>query len=791
MDVSDICTISGYRDPQHVNGLMKIKSAVASVALTLSVLSSTAGTSPEGGHTPLGDVYVNSWEKRDGALVIETVEGALTLRPYGFGALHFKLTPSKRIEEKDIYTVTQGSHPAADFEVEEDGADISLVTDRYRFVLHKFTGNYGFYTPDGRLLLEEAGNRRQPIREDSIPPRGLFKIGAGEALYGLGEFRDNVLNLRGKKRDLVQFNTQAAVPVIYSTAGWGMLWNNPSRTLFEDSAKGMSFMSDHGRTLDYYLFAGDSLDSLVSSYRSLTGEAPMVPHWSLGYHQSRNKYASQEEVLSIAERMKQERIQMSSIFIDYFYWQKYGTGSHRFDETVFPDPAAMLATLHDRYDTRAVITVWPTFNRSTANYEELRSKGMLLEGARALDGIIYDVFNPEARKLYLKQIEPLLKIGLDGWFLDGPEPDHVQSFLPTVTFAGPAAAVRNLYPLLHVENFYNNLLKLHPDRRPYILTRCAWAAQQRTGAAVWSGDIPTTFDELAVQVAAGLSFTATGIPYWTTDIGGYQGGDPRSEEYRELFTRWFQYGTFCPVFRSHGRRAPGDTKAPNELWAYGDRVQEICSGFIDLRYTLMPYIYTLTGDVTHKSYTPMRLLAFDFPEDGNVADCKDQFMYGPSLLVCPVLKAGTTERKVYLPQGAEWIDYWTGERYDGGRTLTADAPIDKIPLYVRAGAIMPLYADGSKAHTPDDPVRILVYEGRDGDFELYKDDGVSFDYKGGEFAYIPFSWNDTANELTIDAQKGGYNMGQPQEFEIVLVGDGRSRVSKTIGYKGVKQVVKF
>jgi alpha-D-xyloside xylohydrolase len=741
------------------------------------------------------DIYVNSWEKKNDVLVVETVEGWLYLKPYSFGTLHYKLTPFHSKDEKNSYAVIK-EFPSADFTVEENEQDLILATDQYKFVLHKFTGNYSFYNSENKLLLRETANKRDVAREDSVIPRSIFQLSADEALYGLGQFRDNALNLRGKTRELVQFNTQAAVPVIYSTAGWGLFWDNPSRTLFEDNEQGMRFTSDFGDKIDYYLFAGNTLDALIASYRQLTGEAPMIPYWSLGFHQSRNKYATQEEVLSIARRMQEEDISMSSIFIDYFYWQKYGTGSHQLDETIFPDPQGMLKTLHDKYQTKAVITVWPTFKKGTAHYEELESKGLLIEGAKALDGIIYDVFNPEARKIYWKQVLPLIQTGLDGWFLDGPEPDQVNSFLPAHTFAGPALTVRNVYPLLHVENFYDNLVKLYPGKRPYILTRCAWASQQRTGAAIWSGDIPTTFDELQKQLTAGLNFTATGIPYWTTDIGGYQGGDPANEAYRELFTRWFEYGVFCPVFRSHGRRYPGDTKAPNELWAYGKEVQEICKKYIQLRYTLMPYIYTLAGDVTHKNYTPMRLLAFDFQEDKAVLDCKNQFMLGPSLLVCPVLNAGEVSREVYLPEGYQWIDFWTGEAYQGGQRMIADAPKYKIPLYVKSGAIIPSYLDDSKTNKPDAPMKIYIYKGSDGSFELYKDDGESFDYKQNQFAYIPFSWNDKNNELLIDSQRGNYGKGKVQEFQIILV-EGKQKdlrsipVKKHVRYDGNKQIIKL
>jgi predicted alpha-1,2-mannosidase len=727
--------------------------------------------------------YVNSWEKKDGELVIETVEGILHLRPYDFGALHYKLIPPEQ-NDKESYAVIN-EFPAIDFKIEEDDSDLALITGKYRFVLHKSTGNFSFYNSENKLLLKDAVNKREAIKAGSIVPHNLFKITSEEALYGLGQFRDNALNLRGKKRELIQFNTQAAVPVIYSTAGWGLFWDNPSRTVFEDSKNGMSFTSDFGNKLDFYLFAGSTIDSLIASYRRLTGEVPMIPYWSLGYHQSRNKYATQEEILNIAQRMDKEKIQMSSIFIDYFYWQKYGTGSHRFDEALFPNPQSMLKTLQEKYQTKAVITIWPAFKKGTEHYEEFESKGMLLDGAKALDGIIYDVFNPEARNLYWKQILPLVKTGLGGWFLDGPEPDQIASFLPANTFAGPAVTVRNLYPLLHAENFYNNLITLYPNERPYLLTRCAWAAQQRTGAAIWSGDIPTTFDELRKQITAGLNFVSTGIPYWTTDIGGYQGGDPESEEYRELFTRWFEYGTFCPIFRCHGRRYPGDTKAPNELWAYGEEVQEICTGYINLRYLLMPYIYTLTADVTHKNYTPMRLLAFDFPEDENVRDCKDQFMYGPAFLVCPVLEAGSTSREVYLPAGG-WFDFHSRRFYKGGQTITADAPLSKMPLYVKAGSIIPQYADSSKTNKIGNSLKIYIYRGADGAFDLYEDDGSSFDYKKGKFHYIPFVWNDAKKELEIGAVQGNELIpANGKQLEIIPVGPTLEKIHPvSVVYKG-------
>jgi alpha-D-xyloside xylohydrolase len=748
-------------------------------------------------YAPTGNTYVKSWEKKKDILLVKTVEGELSLKPYEMGALHYKLTSSKKESDTKSYAVVK-DFSAIDFNVEEDTDNLKLTTANYKFVLHKYTGNYSFYDSNGKLLLREITNKRKFVRQDSISPspHSLFKLTPEEALYGLGQFRDNALNLRGKKRELVQFNTQAAVPVIYSTANWGLLWDNPSRTVYSDSEEGMCFTSDYGDEINYYLFTGKTFDELVSVYRRLTGRAPMIPRWALGYHQSRNKYGTQAEVLNIANRMAAEKIPFSSIFIDYYYWGKYGTGSHRFDESLFPNPEKMLDTLHNLYKTQAVITVWPTFKPGTEHYKELETNGFLLKGVKALDGIVYDVFNPQARELYWKQLQPLIETGFGGWFLDGPEPDHVASFLAATTFAGPAPAVRNLYPLLHSENFYNHYRQFYPDKRPYLLTRCAWASQQRAGTAVWSGDIPATFDELEKQITAGLNFTATGIPYWTTDIGGYSGGNPANESYRELFARWFEYGVFCPIFRSHGRRYPGDTHAPNELWAYGTDIQRICTKYIQLRYALMPYIYALSGLTTHHGYTPMRLLAFDFPEDPAVFDCKDEFMYGPSLLVCPVRNAGRTDRKVYLPKGTSWINFWTGQIHQGGQTITAEAPLDIIPVYVKTGAIIPVYSESEPNYSSESAIKLYVFAGEDGNLELYDDDGISFDYEKGNYSLIPVHWNNRNKELLIEEQRGNYRTGQTKELQIVIVENSYNNlfalpVMQKVLYNCKKTIVKF
>ena len=730
---------------------------------------------------------IQSWKQQNNTIWIETTGGTIRLQPYASGSLHVQYGDRHKIDSSTSFAITEAPQ-ATSFDIKEDGNKLIITTERFKAEIDKPDGYLSFYDRSGNLLTKEfPGEARYSLTGDSVKAFCKFQLTDKEALYGLGQFRDGKLNLRNTSRELIQFNTQAAVPVLYSTNGWGIFWDNPSRTTYTDNKEGMSFSSDYGDIVDYHLFSGNTLDELIASYRSLTGASPMIADWALGFHQSRNKYATQQEVMETAQKMKQQNIPMSSLFIDYYYWEKYGTGSHRFDETLFSDVKTMLDSLHSVYGTKVVLTIWPTFQPGIPNYEELAGKGLILEGVKALDGFIYDAFHPEAAKTYWKQVLPLVNQGIDGWFLDGPEPDQPASFLPSTTYCGPAGKVRNLYPLVHATTFYNGLLEARPNKRPYILTRCAWASQQKIGTAIWSGDIPVTFEELQLQVAAGLNFTATGIPYWTTDIGGYSGGNPADEAYREIFTRWFQYGTFCPIFRSHGRRFPGDRRAPNELWAYGSEVQRICTDFINLRYALYPYIYSLTGDVTQKHYTPMRLLAFDFPGDDKTLDCKDQFMYGPSFLVCPVLEAGISKRNVYLPEGTQWIDYWTGATYTGDSIIEASAPTERIPLFVRAGAIIPYYSSVQKHITTHVPLEIHIYTGADGYFELYEDDGETLDYEKGIYSRIPFSWNEKEKVLTIGNKQGEFGETE-REFSIICNNKGE-KTKKKITYKGEEVIV--
>lgn len=743
---------------------------------------------------------VIKWEKKNNVLTINTDGGQLVLIPYLDRTIQVKFGSTEGLAALRNYGVIS-SQQVIHFNVTETPGTILLKTAFYAVSVEKSNSTISFYDRQGNKVVEEfPGAGRSPVSDKRLIIKDNFKLTPKEALYGLGQYRDNYLNLRGKTRELVQFNTQVCVPVVLSTNGWGIFWDNASRTVFKDDSTGMSFQSDEGPATSFFVFFGKHFDDIVQQYRKLTGDAPLMPKWALGYHQSRNRYVSQQEAIDVVKRMRSEKIPMNSIFIDYFFWGKYGMGSHHFDEAFFPEPKKMMDSFH-RYNTKAIVTIWPAFDSVSNNYKILKENNYLLQGGTIFNGAtIYDPFNPKAAAKYWQLAkDSLMHLGIDGWFLDGPEPDITETFLKTTTYLGPAKEVRNLYPLYHSSNFYKGLLQVHPGKRPYIITRSGWASQQHYGTVVWSGDIKTTFTELKTQVTAGLGFTASGIPYWTTDIGGYDGGDPTSEAYRELFVRWWQYGMFCPVFRSHGYRITGGRgEQPNELWAYGEKVQKICTGYDELRYRLLPYIYSLSANVTNKQYTPMRLLAFDFPQDKNVHNIKDEFMYGPAFLVNPVTDSGAISREVYLPEGMKWTDFWSGNQFDGGQTIHADAPVERIPLYVRAGSIIPLgptiqYVE-EKA---DNPVELRIYTGADGRFSLYEDEGESFNYKKGAFSTINFSWDNAGKVLVIGKRKGAFTgMTKSRKFNIVLVnkntGTGAAdteKYSKTIIYTGNEMVV--
>jgi alpha-D-xyloside xylohydrolase len=555
-------------------------------------------------------------------------------------------------------------------------------------------------------------------------------------------------------------------------------------------ARPTSLWSASAEGIDYYFIAGTSLDDAIGGYREATGQAPLLPKWAYGYWQSRERYHTQTELLDTLREFRKRRFPVDVIVQDWRYWRDKQWGTHEFDPARFPDPKGMVEEVH-RLNARVPISVWPKFDTGTANFEEMKKGGFLypytldrgIKDWLGDDFTFYDAFNPAARKVYWRQIqEALFSKGFDGWWLDANEPNLIddprpdeQAQIIDPTALGPAARVMNAYPLVHNEGIRDALRAAAPDQRVALLSRSAWAGSQRTGSIAWSGDTVGRWEVLRAQVPAGLSYSLSGLPYWTHDIGGfsvdYPGGN-KNEEYRELFTRWFQFGAFCPIFRAHGQTTE------REPWFFGGedhRAYRTLLRFTELRYRLLPYIYSLAARVTLDHDTMMRALVMDFPADPKVRDLKDEFLFGPALLVSPVMAPGLTARPVYLPAG-RWYDFWTGAVVEGGRTVESPAPYESLPVHVRAGSILPIGPARQHAFDgPEDPVTLFVYEGRDGTFSLYEDDGLTNAYEKGGYSRIPLAWNDGKRALSIGARTGAFaDAPTERTFEVVFVGPGRS-----------------
>ncbi len=563
----------------------------------------------------------------------------------------------------------------------------------------------------------------------------------------------------------------------------------------EEEQQHISLWSEVADQIDYYFISGDSPDEVISGYRTLTGKAPVMPRWAMGFWQSRQRYTSQEELLTVAREYRKRGIPFDNIVLDWQYWPVDKWGDHQFDPVRFPDPAGMIRTLHEELDARLMISVWPKYYTGTVNYDYMNGKGWLyrrnIEKERK-DWIgylstFYDAFSADARRAFWEQIDSSLYArGVDAWWLDATEPD-ITSNLPMderkammhPTAIGSSDRYFNAYPLMQARGVWEGQRSADPGSRVFILTRAAFAGLQRYAAANWSGDIAATWHDMAAQIPCGVNLSMSGIPWWTMDIGGFsvenRFRDPLGadrEEWRELMTRWHQFGTFVPLFRSHGEYPYREiyNTAPEGHPAYKTMVE-----YNRLRYRLMPYIYSLAGEVWLNDYTIMRGLIMDFGLDTAVFNIGDQYMFGPALMVCPVTGYGARTRQVYLPAPYGWYDMQSGRYLRGGRMTQAEAPYEWMPLFVREGSVIPsgpeMQHTGEKAA---DPLTIWIYAGIDGSFDLYEDDGITNDYEKGEWSVISFSWNEADQELTIGAREGSWK-GMPLERTINIIKVSRSR----------------
>jgi alpha-D-xyloside xylohydrolase len=556
----------------------------------------------------------------------------------------------------------------------------------------------------------------------------------------------------------------------------------------------LTWASQAANSINYYFMYGPSPDNVIANYRYLTGEAPMFGKWAWGYWQSKNAYNSQAELLSVENQYRTSNIPIDCIVQDWYYWSPNPWGSDIFNAGNYPNVTQLMQTLHNN-NVHMIISKWARFDIGTyTNYVQLSNADALYpeQISGTPNAQYYDAFNPTGRQLYWQQISnDLFSLDIDGWWLDASEPElntDWGEYANYMTAAGSGAAVYNAYPLMHTTAVYQGQRSASSSKRVFILTRSAYAGQQRNAAVTWSGDIASTWPVFALQIPAGLNFSLSGIPYWNTDIGGYQdnNGTPTDPAYAELFTRWFQYGAFCPMFRVHGQ---GFGK---EMWQFPTNTESILINFDQLRYHLLPYIYSVAWMVTTNAYTMMRPLVMDFGQDTNVYDIPDQYMFGPAVLVNPVTQAGATNRSVYLPTGTTWYDFWTGLTYSGGQTNDAAAPIGEMPLYIRAGSIIPYGPLIQYASQSVDPIELRVYRGADGAFTLYEDEDDNYNYETGAYATIPISWNDSAQTLTIGQRQGNFpGMLQSRTFNIVWVSSGHgvgvpstTNIDVTVKYNG-------
>ena len=668
----------------------------------------------------------------------------------------------------------QQSCPGAKFTFVQDAKAAVLKTANLEVSLSLERGNLSFRSIAGDDLLREGSSLPRSYEPVELNGDHTYRITdrfspvALEAFYGLGQHQSGMFNYRGSTVELGQDNTDVAIPFLVSSKGYALMWNTAALTYVDNRFPlDLTLTSIAGKSVDYYFLYGPEIDAIIHEYRGMTGHTPLLPKWAYGLFQSKDRYVSLDEISQIALRYRQQHIPLDAIVQDWFWWRK--EGDPEFNDN-YHDVAKDLAALHQQ-NVHTMISVWGLLDPDSETYKILDAKHLLIPGAH-----VYDPSSPEARDIYWDRLPgKLLAQGWDAFWLDSAEPEEYwphmgDAILRNKQIAiGNGAEYTNIFPLLHTLGVQDHWKAATDRKRVFLLTRSAFLGQQRVGATVWSGDVYSTYWGLSHQVPAGLNFALSGYPYWTTDIGGYW--PPLKDSLdeppdQELYARWYEYGAFCPVFRTHGHRRS------NEPWTY-DKVEPILVQYDKLRYRLMPYIYSLAWKVTSEDYTIQRPLVMDWRTDPKTWNIGDQFMFGPAILVNPVLKADATHRSVYLPSAPAWYDFWSGKSINGGQEIEADTPLDRMPLFVRAGSILPMGPEIEYAsQDPSGPIEIRIYRGADGAFDLYEDAGDSYDYEKGQHSLIPLSWDDRNAVLTIGAREGSFpGMVEHRTFRVVLVGN--------------------
>jgi alpha-D-xyloside xylohydrolase len=783
-----------------------------------------------------------SWQKTASGIKTEINSNAIEVQFYSPSIVRIIKSPKGRSFSKESLSVIKKPQQTT-FSSKQQGDVLNLKTSRLNVSLSLKSGDISFASADGaQLLKEKEGSTKftpyNDAGDNTFSAYQSFILDKDETIYGLGTQQRGKMSQRNVTLNMVQGNTDDYIPFFQSVKGYGLFWDNYSPTQFVDNAEGASFKSDVGDGIDYYFMYGGNADGVIGNMRELTGQAPMMPLWTFGYFQSKERYKSQDELLDVVKKYRELKVPLDGIIQDWQYWgSNYLWNAMDFLNDEFPRPQKMINDAHDLH-AHLTISIWNSFGPKTKQYRELDSIGALMNfstwpqsgstiwpprrdypsGVR-----VYDPYNPVARDIYWKYLKYLHSLGIDGWWMDSSEPDHLDfkpSDLDNKTYLGSFRKVRNAFPLMTVGGVYTHQRAVDSSKRVFILTRSAFAGQQRYGANTWSGDVTSSWNALRNQISGGLNFSLNGIPYWNADIGGFfltrfrrKLEDP---EYRELYVRWLEFGAFTPMMRSHG------TDAPREIYQFGqkgNKYYDAIEKYINLRYHLLPYIYSTSWDVTANQSTMMRALVMDFPKDKNALDINDEYMFGKSLLVSPVTNAmyvkpavngkdtiqvedftAIKSKETYLPAGSDWFDFWTGEKLTGGNKVSKQTPLDIIPLYVKAGSILPVGPNVQYAVEKKwDDLELRIYQGANGKFVLYEDENDSYNYEKGAYSTISFDWDDKKRTLNISDRNGSFpGMLGSRKFNIVIVitgkGAGENRVAqpdKQITYSGKKLAVKF
>jgi alpha-D-xyloside xylohydrolase len=833
--------------------------------------------------SPAAPIPVQSFHKDADGVTLTMSPGKLKLTVCSDSIVRVVYSPNATLPAGQDFVVTNHSWKTPPFKVADSSGQLTLTTAKMKAVVDKATGAVAFYDVAGKLLLAEpaAGGKTMTAAtvngESSFQPEQTFTSPADEFIYGLGQFQEGIWNWRGMPQQLRQLNTEISIPMIVSSYGYGLLWNNAALTdfnpadmevplanksgTFTTTAAGdyvffvkdgdrrnqigiqvngqtvvaitnmwvtynlsgkvnlpanttcsvtllgggnrakiyarplgdtTTFRSEVGDAIDYYFFYGPTADEIIAGYRQATGDAPLFPEAAYGFWQCRERYSSQAQMLAAASQFRSRQIPVDYIVQDWQYWGNHGWGAYEWDLGSYPNPTNMIAELHAEH-FKYMISVWSNPSGIVGRALAAMPHGLV---PRSPSPPWMDVFNPAVRSLRWKYMDSaFFSIGADAWWQDATEPgDDGNSLAGVQIFTGSANRVRNSYPLFASEATYDGQRGADSSKRVVILSRSSYLGQQRYGAAAWSGDIRGDWTTFARQIRGGLNYSITGLPYWTTDTGGFfhPGDQYRSADYNELLTRWFEWSTFCPILRIHGNGTQTET------WNWLPATQTNLIAYDQLRYRMLPYNYSVAWKITHDHYTPMRPLVMDFPKDTNAFAIGDEYMFGPAFLVSPVTTPRATTREVNLPSGTSWVDFWTGETLSGGKTVMANAPVNILPLFVRAGSIVPFGPVVQYAtEKPADPIELRIYRGADGEFTLYEDEGDGYNYEKGAYATIPFAWNESKETLTIGARSGKFpGMIKERAFRVVFVSHGHGagaaaeeKADSVVNYTGKTVVV--